>query len=203
MGEYAKLISTGESIKIGTCEDIYYLRHDQRHLVAPERGSVDVNGKYAGEIRFRFPFPHEDGKAPGTFEPFFGLAVDGIEPPTECDHHSLQFTRNYPQSGGILLSTPCPESKEGKASGLKFHYNGYSGKVRISQQRIIGDELWTVCECGSCGSKWRCDRESGEALAVAVRSMADNKYNGYGADNWHAIADRILAGYKIEAQAAA
>jgi hypothetical protein len=123
-----------------------------------------VNGPEAGEIRFRFPFPHEDGKPPGNFEPFFGLAVHGIEPPEECDHNSLQFTRNYPQSGGILLSTPCPESKEGKASGLKFHYNGYSGKVRISQQRIIGDELWTVCECGSCGSKWRCDRESAERL---------------------------------------
>jgi hypothetical protein len=177
---------------------MYYLRHDQRHLVTKERGSVDVSGPEAGEIRFRFPFPHEDGKAPGDFEPFYSLPVYGIEPPTECDHNSLQFTRNYPSNGGILLSTPCPESKEGKASGLKFSYNGYSGKVRMVQQRIIGDELWTVCECGSCGSKWRCDRESAEALAVAVRSMADCKYNGYGADNYHTVADRILAGYKIE-----
>src|SRR5262245_32043164 len=155
MGEYAIFKKTGQRIKIGTCEDMYYLRHDQRHLVAAEGGSVDVNGPEAGEIRFRFPFPQEDRMEPGTFEPFYGLGVWGIEVPEEIDHHWLQFTRNYPNSGGILLSTPCPESKEGKASGLRFSYNGYSGKVQIVQQRIIGDELWTVCECGSCGAKYR------------------------------------------------
>ncbi len=31
MGEYA--IYRGERIKIGTCEDMYYLRPDQVHLV--------------------------------------------------------------------------------------------------------------------------------------------------------------------------
>ena len=40
MGEYAKLKSTGQSIKIGTCEHMYHLRHDQRHIVAKERGKV-------------------------------------------------------------------------------------------------------------------------------------------------------------------
>jgi hypothetical protein len=194
MGEYAK--HKGKTIKIGTCEDMYYLRHDQRHLVTPERGSVDVNGKYAGELRFRFPFPQEDGKPPGDFEPFHGLGVWGIEAPEEIDHGSLQFTRNYPEGGGILLSTPCPESKEGKASGLKFAYNGYNGKVRIVQQRIIGDELWTVCECGSCGAKYRLDLEDAEELAVRLRSMADGKCNAQPAAYYHTVADRILQGYK-------
>jgi hypothetical protein len=192
MGEYAIEKSSGETIKIGTCEDMYYLRHDQRHLVSKERGSVDVNGPEAGELRFRFPFPWEDGSAPGTFEPFAGLGVWGVDPGEDIEHHSLQFTRNYPQQGGILLSVPCPESKEGKASGLRYSYNGYSGKVRIVQQRMIGDELWTVCECGSCGAKYRIDRADAEELAVRLRSIADGDARQ---KHFHEIADRILAGY--------
>jgi hypothetical protein len=58
MGEYARY--NGSDIKIGTCEDMYYLRADQAHLVtAPVDGMLDPI-KYAAQIRFRFPFPEED-----------------------------------------------------------------------------------------------------------------------------------------------
>ena len=39
MGEYAIRKSDGESIKIGTCEDMYYLRYEDRFKVTPEEGS--------------------------------------------------------------------------------------------------------------------------------------------------------------------
>lgn len=54
MGEYA--MYGGHQIKIGTCEDMYYLRADQAQRVRPERGSVDPF-RQAPEIRFRFPWP--------------------------------------------------------------------------------------------------------------------------------------------------
>lgn len=57
MGEFAEY--QGDRIKIGTCEDMYYLRADQRHL---------ISGYQFAEIdRFRFPFPDEDDVEPGCF----------------------------------------------------------------------------------------------------------------------------------------
>lgn len=43
MGEYAVRISDGERIKIGTCEDMLYLRFEDRHKVSAENGSVNPN----------------------------------------------------------------------------------------------------------------------------------------------------------------
>lgn len=54
MGEYATF--RGQSVKIGTCEDMYYLRADQAHLVKPTRGSCDPRAADVQRaIRFRFP----------------------------------------------------------------------------------------------------------------------------------------------------
>lgn len=33
MGEYAKRMRDGERVKIGTCENMYYLRFEERHQV--------------------------------------------------------------------------------------------------------------------------------------------------------------------------
>ena len=57
MGEFA--IYRGDRIKVGTCEEMYYLRADQRSLISGY--SFD-----AGD-RFRFPFPDEDTIEPGQF----------------------------------------------------------------------------------------------------------------------------------------
>lgn len=192
MGEYATLRSTGDRIKIGTCEDMYYLRHDQLALVRGEEGSVDPSRDTS--IRFRFPFPQEDNKPPGSFEPFYGLEVPGVTAPRDCDHYSVQFSaRGNNGFGSYLVSLPCPNGPDSGKIGHKVHRNGIGSEVKIVQQRPFNGELWTVCECTACGSKWRCDRKSAEELAVALRSYADQQ-NGQG-DYWHTVADRVLAGY--------
>lgn len=157
MGEYAKY--KGQSIKIGTCEQMYYLRADQVHLITPERNSVNpLDAGVASNIRFRFPFPQEDGIDPGAFEDHDkALFCSGVSAPEDIDHGFLQFSRNYPNAGGILLSTPCPLSAAGKASGLKFAFNGYSGDVGIHSQRLVDGQLRLVCRCGGCGALWRND----------------------------------------------
>jgi hypothetical protein len=73
VGEYAKF--SGESVKIGTCEEMYYLRLNQRRLVEHEDGNVNVNGPEVYELRFRFPWPDEDTVEPGGFE-HYERAVD-------------------------------------------------------------------------------------------------------------------------------
>jgi hypothetical protein len=213
MGEYAK--HNGKSIKIGTCEQMYYLRADQVHLITPEPNSVNPQLKSTAEqIRFRFPFPSEDGTEPGGFEDH-GRAhfVSGAEVPDGVDHGSLQFTRNYPAAGGVILSTPCPLSKEGKASGLKFHFNGYSGDVGIHSQRLVDGQLKLVCKCGGCGALWRMDTledcrgvlDSLESTAASLdhRNRIANEAPGAvqcksSGDYYREIARRIVAGYEGE-----
>jgi len=173
MGEYAKL--NGQSVKIGTCEDMYYLRADQAHRMTPERGNIDPV-KQAESIRFRFPFPQEDGIEPGAFQdPFYTLGVSGVEVPECVDHSFLQFTRNYPKAGGMTVSTPCPNSKEGKASGLRFNRNGYSGDVQIAQQRLVNGQLVLVCQCGGCGAAYRMPTiEDAQPVIDALLKDADD-----------------------------
>ncbi len=108
MGEYAKL--NGEEIKIGTCEDMYYLRAGQAHLVEVLPGNVDpVADRF--EIRFRFPFPDEDGigPGPGSFkdhERGAGLHMpvpDHVEHYGKCDARSMVYVTQQKWVGDKLV----------------------------------------------------------------------------------------------------
>jgi len=192
MGEYAQLGKT--QIKIGTCEQMYYLRADQVHLITAERNSVDPQNKdTAGRIRFRFPFPDEDGMQPGAFANHNrSLFVYGLEVPEDVEHYSLQFTRNYPESSGILLSTSCPFSKEGKASGLAFTLNGFAGHVGINSQRLVDGQLKLVCACGGCGALWRMETvKDCEQLLEALKCDPPDARAKLFAE----VRRRIVAGY--------
>lgn len=67
MGEYAKY--GNQSIKIGTCERMYYLRYENRRKVQFEPGNVDVNRDPSG-LFFRLPFPDEDHIQPGGYDDY-------------------------------------------------------------------------------------------------------------------------------------
>ena len=56
MGEYAK--HDGHEVKIGTCEDMYYLRLEDCRKVQPIPNSL--NPATCEGLRFRLPFPDED-----------------------------------------------------------------------------------------------------------------------------------------------
>lgn len=194
MGEYAKY--KGESVKIGTCEDMYYLRHGQRGDVTRERGSVDPVADVTA-LRFRFPFPDEDNIPPGHFDPHSrAVAVpSGWRPSVGTfDHYSVQFTAPV----GYLLSIPCPES--GKApEGVNVHKNGWRGDFLLTQQKQLADgRLVPILKCGGCGALFRLeDAHDIGALRVAFRSYGDSRIQQSRDKNpsegafWHAIADRI------------
>lgn len=222
MGEYAERLSDGERIKIGTCENMYYLRHDQRALVRALHGNVDPV-KDVAELRFRFPWPDEDGTLPGAFDGQFerSLAVGGFAPAGGFEHGSVQFVAQR----GYLTSLPCPESPEFLKLALPFpvHRNGFAGAHQLVQQRFVPNVgLVPVLLCGGCGYKYRLeDRAEIEALAVACRAEGDSRdprerisrefherQAGHPIDwvpmpsvFWHAIADRILAGIESEVAA--
>jgi hypothetical protein len=214
MGEYG--LVGGERVKLGTCEDMYYLRADQVGLVTAEQGSLDpADPEVQAEIRFRFPWPDEDGVQPGAFDPFYrAVGVYGVQPPTGVEHRSVQFVAQ----AGYLVSLPCPEGpfqdKTGAPIGLIVHRNGFPGPVKIVQQAYRGGNLAVICQCGGCGARYNLPTlVEAEPVIVACRAKADQLAHQHrvGAHRdtpmdgavawWHGVADRIAAGYKQDAAA--
>ena len=136
---------------MGTCEDMYYLRYDQRHTVQHEDGNLDVlDNEVLREIRFRFPWPDEDGLAPGDYEDSFrNVALYGVKVPAGVKHYTVQFKADC----GYLMFIPCPEG-HGVPDGLKLHKNGWRGDVLLVQQAVRDGHLVPIFECGGCGSKF-------------------------------------------------
>lgn len=184
MGEYAT--HNGESIKIGTCENMYYLRADQAHLVKKESGSVDPMDTTAG-LRFRFPWPDEDKKEPGDFEPYSrSYPLDGLAAPKDVEHYTVQMRSD----NGYLASIPCPESGK-KIEGLTIHKNGFGAAVRLAYQKPMPDgKLWLVCQCHGCGALWRVPPEDSVEYIEAVRKRSSQD----GDSPWQ-IALRMTEGY--------
>lgn len=217
MGEYAKY--HGQSVKIGTCESMYYLRADQAHLVTPEHGNVDPVRDRA-EIRFRFPFPAEDGTEPGDFDyPLPDLIVNYPDDlPAEHGNVTVQTEQSAPRRMSAYL--PCPTV----APEIWHQYvRSFPPAVRISYQGYRGDEgnLAVIVSCAYCDGMWNLPtRDHAERLVVSIRSDADalrrqgeyrrqDTLRRHGpdvgdpmaehelaqADELHVVADRILAGY--------
>ncbi|QIS06773.1 hypothetical protein F5X71_34680 [Nocardia brasiliensis] len=218
MGEYATRISDRQEIKIGTCEDMYYLRYDQRNKVSGGDATGWAARNWDG-ARFRFPFPSEDTIAPGAFEDYDkGLNISGWEIPSDwpVDHGTVQFTADQ----GYVVSLPCPEVNPDETFGesrygtLKVHRNGFKGSLFIVQQRLIKDDagcthLVPILRC-ACGSIFNIgtDYVTFESLAVFLRSMADEDVRRESIYNrditethfsrmLHTVADRILSGYNV------
>ncbi|HXU02805.1 MAG TPA: hypothetical protein VN903_17690 [Polyangia bacterium] len=210
MGEYANY--RGQSIKIGTCEDMYYLRFDQRFAVHRETGNVDPVAD-RGVLRFRFPWPSEDGIAPGAFDPAYKLVtIPGLTAPAGVEHGSVQFRA---EAAGYLVSLPCPEGLPDNAPGLtagtipgtafRIGRNGFRGAVQLVAQRYLeaSDRLVPVFRCGGCDRMWREEEDARiEETAMLCRAEADRRATDSGAsaaEFWHGVADRLLAGAAIGA----
>ena len=212
MGEYA--FHGQDQVKIGTCEDMYYLRADQ--LDAVHGGDAGNLKSSLGVVRFRFPFPDEDGVSPGSFEDYRrGFNVPGYSLPAKLsgdEHGSLQFSHR----AGYLVSLPCPEQfgQPGMSvkmpDGLTVHRNGFSGGPKIVQQAYRGGLLVTLLHCGSCGAKHRLDTlDDARPVIEALRAEAATKdYRGgewverhpvgsTGREMLDGIAQRIEDGYAV------
>ena len=176
------------------------LRADHAHEVTALPGNVDPVRNREDGIRFRFPFPDEDTKAPGDFDdPFRGVTLWGVKAPEGVEHGSVQFKAD----NGYLVSLPCPEGPA--EAPYTVHRNGYGGATKLVQQRYFGGRLVTVCECSGCGHKWRLP-ELADAKPVidALHDEASGMVRRHGsdaiADRYRLIASRVEAGYKIKSE---
>lgn len=188
MGEYATRKRDGERVKIGTCESMYYLRFEQADQVDPEPGNVDPV-KDAPGLRFRFPFPDEDGTRPGEFDRYNrGIPIDGLEAGPEVRHEGAHFT-----APGYQMTLPCPEGP-GFPSSLPLRRNGLPGQVVLTAHRYRPElgRLVPVFRCGGCGAMWREeDPAELDRITVLIRNTADKCREEADAKYWHTVADRL------------
>ena len=166
MGEYAKRKSDGARVKIGTCEDMYYLRYEQRHLVAHESGNVDPARDPNG-LRFRLPFPDEDHIQPGDFEPYDRsqrlYRQCGVGASSYCEDFKDESTLEEPgiiqlrHECGLLVNVPCyhgiklPEV----VKPMQSFWNGKGWFFVLSSLRVADGVVYPVVRCQHCGGAWR------------------------------------------------
>lgn len=163
MGEYAEF--SGERIKIGTCESMYYLRWDDRYRVSPLSGNV--NPAMDTGLFFRLPFPDEDEQLPGEYQEFnrgyrlgsksaIGWTDWTPEGLDDCGPGHIQLSH----TSGLLLSVPCHHGVKlpEVGPGTRAHWNGKSHAIELCFVKSMpGGSLRPVYRCRFCESMWSCD----------------------------------------------
>lgn len=169
MGEYAVRKSDHVEIKIGTCEDMYYLRYEDRDKVSKLPNNLDP-ATCVG-LRFRLPFPDEDEVRPGEYQEYNrGLRLyQTVNSGTASAWHqdfSDESTVKAPgiiqlhhSASGLLVNLPCyhgiklPEV----AQGTKVFWNGKGHSFELSSLKVTDEGVFPVVRCRHCDSAWRYD----------------------------------------------
>ena len=204
MGEYLN------GIKLGTCEDLYYVRlTDLQRMKGAGDYLTPANG-----YRYRFPFPEEDTMQAGNYDPYnkgYPVSLSQTASPklyalmTSADykHMTVCHSASYHGTHNVNMIMPCPLSKEfSNTKEIRLSAGGASIAVVIEQLKWVDGEIWTVISCPYCEAKIRLDKEHAEDLCntltlVTTRFDHDQqKVIDYQDPYKLEIAKRIMAGYK-------
>lgn len=152
MGEYATY--KGNSIKIGTCEDMYYIRYEDREKVLPEENSLDCSKEL--DLRWRLPFPDEDDLEPGQYKIYNrGEILNGFaDPYTIKDVGIIQVSHEI----GLLINLPCYHGEkmpEIKGDGVKVFWNGKSPAYALTAIKNTEIGCNPIVSCRFCQTAWR------------------------------------------------
>ena len=186
MGEYAQY--NGEKIKIGTCEQMYYIRFEDRDKVSHKPGNVDLSDPVdVGCLRFRVPFIDEDHILPGEYEDYNrGLRLyrghEDFRPAETPEPGSMFFRHN---EAGLQFSVPCYHGEKLPDLGpeIKPRWNGKGYAYELASIRAVYDngvlKTFPVVRCRFCSEQWRFTWD--EVLPFVgdeeMRKRLDRRYN--------------------------
>jgi len=163
MGEYAKY--NGNEIKIGTCEQMFYLRWEDRGKVQKIPNSLDparIMGLY-----FRLPFPDEDAIGPGGYKDYArGLRLykpgeygcDDYRDPELAETPGIVQLHHQP-SGLLLLNVQCFHGEKLPDCGpnVRAFWNGKGHSYELSSVKTTAEGLFPIIRCRHCRTAWRRD----------------------------------------------
>jgi len=196
MGEY--LCFNGRQYKIGTCESLYYIRHDELKEIAElhqrdESGTLITDYLQPKIFFYRFPWPDEDGQDVSysdnrDYSRKYTIANPGIE-----TAHNTVACHIKAEGGGFGLNVmiPCPADTEAfKNSGLR------SSPINITPLHIAFEKYdengspLTILGCGYCRQMFRITEDDAEKVRAAVLRKDNAPENP---NSWHKkVAARIF-----------
>lgn len=166
MGEYAKRLSDGAEVKIGTCENMYYLRYEDRYLMEKLPGNVDpaidIN------LRWRLPFEDEDDWAiyPGANSGMIynrgfdlyrigesGYAIGYSHPDYVRSPGNIQLRHDC----GLLLNVTCYHGIETPKGNddISVHWNGKDSRpIELAYIKNTDCGVFPIVRCKHCQTMW-------------------------------------------------
>jgi len=171
MGEFA-INRKGERVKIGTCENMYYIRHDQIN-------EVEYNFNF--NCYFRLPLESEKKYGAGEF-PDFGdgngiLIYNADDFFTHEQVDTLKPGVQYIKNGfGIMINLPCYHGlKLPQITGAEIYWNGKTPcfDLKFLFYRHNEKKLEFAIFCKTCGTTFLCDVEEAKKFAVLNKNRAD------------------------------
>jgi hypothetical protein len=184
MSEYAKI--DGIEVKIGTCENMRYIRYDEVDRCRAMPGSITAAEmkKHRGKLAFRFPFPSEDN-AKGEDIAKRGMSDSPvvIRMPfalPEGHHKSATIAcgdRGMGRGGAynVNMKVPCPCSEEGRKMTISKEPDGTI--ARIDSEWFIDGEWVTMFRCAYCEALFYLDKgEVEEVREWYAKTYRDNPY---------------------------
>jgi hypothetical protein len=147
MGEYAKLVNGGERVKLGSCEEMFYVRVE-------DINKVDYDFSFTAF--FRLPFPDEDSVCIGNYEPFNrGYKLKGFEAFETASCPGIV----YIWKDKLRLDLTCYHGELQPESGNDITVAGTVPRnYELAYiKRIASGELSPVVRCLHCGKLWSCE----------------------------------------------
>lgn len=162
MGEFAIRKHDGEQIKIGTCEELFYLRYEDRGKIDPLPGNVNPQTDMG--LYFRLPFPDEDQIRPGDYRDYrrgvrLALPADpyGDTILSEEEKVNAPGVIQLAHPSGLLLNVPCYHGVRLPDGGpdIQAHWNGRTWHLELRYLKTTPEGIQPVFACRFCNTMWR------------------------------------------------
>ena len=160
MGEYAKRITDGVVVKIDTCENMYYLRYEDRDMVSKENHSL--NPANTLDLFWRLPFPDEDKIKVGEYENHSrGELLYNQEKGSYQWPKSVEFPGiiQLKHPSGLLVNVACYHGEQlpERAKDFKPFWNGKGNFWELTSVKNTKTGIVPVISCHHCKKMWSCE----------------------------------------------
>lgn len=212
MGECARIKATGQEVKIGTCQAMYYLTLGDRNKVdyhfdyrqwwhwrlpnVPAMIVKHVNSDYGGYDDYKEDYPYTE-PGDGNYQDwkyYRGTIIneDRFWEIVHRDFKQGEIDKNkgimqVSAKNGYLINAACYHGDRLPNAGtdeVKFFWNGKKPHLRISHLRTKGAEYGIGISCVFCDHGWVVNLDELEYIMKRESEFVDDNGNRYRKEHW-------------------
>jgi len=206
LGEYVRLASTGEQLKLGTCERFYWVRRDEVELMVErpeillpprshEHGPRSLKALLSSpDIVYRFSWPDEDLQTlseAGERNPFRRETISLAD--VQVEHRPMVVCVQARGGGqGVNARFPCPYELARRHPSAGFAETEKSARreltllsplsgqlAHIEGERFQAGQGMTLFSCIYCEAKFFCNEDETERIRAANPGPLASRLRGY------------------------